>query len=105
MQVKLLHVLQDRTIHRLGGSQEIPINVRFIAATNKPLRELVDAKQFREDLFYRLTELPILVPPLRERPEDILILADHFLAQHTVRHRKSITEYTEEAKEKLTAYP
>ncbi len=78
MQVKLLRVLQEETITKIGGSKEIKINVRIIAATNKDLEKLVEEGQFREDLYYRLNVIPILVPPLRERKDDILLLTKHF---------------------------
>ncbi len=78
MQVKLLRVLQEETITKIGGSKEIKINVRIIAATNKDLEKLVEEGQFRDDLYYRLNVIPILVPPLRERKDDILLLTKHF---------------------------
>lgn len=78
MQVKLLRVLQEETITRIGGTKEIKINVRVIAATNKNLEKLVEEGQFREDLYYRLNVIPITVPPLRERKDDILLLTKHF---------------------------
>lgn len=81
MQVKLLRVLQNRTIERLGGTRTIPINVRIIAATKKNLRDMIAAGTFREDLYYRLNVLPIGLPPLRARPEDIPVLTDHFLSR------------------------
>lgn len=86
MQVKLLRVLQNRTIERVGGIRTMPVNVRVIAATKKDLREMVAAKTFREDLYYRLNVLPLALPPLRERPEDILVLANAFL-KHFFRQR------------------
>jgi len=78
MQVKLLRVLQEETITKIGGSKEIKIKVRIIAATNKDLEKLVEEGQFRDDLYYRLNVIPILVPPLRERKDDILLLTKHF---------------------------
>jgi len=71
-------VLQEETITKIGGSKEIKINVRIIAATNKDLEKLVEEGQFRDDLYYRLNVIPILVPPLRERKDDILLLTKHF---------------------------
>ena len=79
MQVKLLRALQDRRIRRVGGNDEIEVDVRVIAATNSSLETLVREKRFREDLFYRLQVIPVHAPPLRERREDIPILADYFL--------------------------
>ena len=78
-QAKLLRVLQEKKIQRLGGMDEIPVNVRILAATNQDLEKLVAQEQFREDLFYRLNVFPINIPPLRERREDILPLAEHFI--------------------------
>ncbi|MDA5109088.1 sigma-54 dependent transcriptional regulator [Brevibacillus thermoruber] len=82
LQVKLLRVLQDRTLVRLGGVEPVPVDVRIIAATNRDLRELIRRGQFREDLFYRLHVVPIHMPPLRERKEDIPLLVQHFLAKY-----------------------
>jgi transcriptional regulator with GAF, ATPase, and Fis domain len=78
MQVKLLRVLQNRTVERLGGTHTIPVNVRVIAGTKRDLKQMVAEGKFREDLFYRLNVLPVSLPPLRERREDIPVLMDHF---------------------------
>src|SRR6476660_2156783 len=82
MQVKLLRVLQNRTVERVGGTRTIPINVRINAGTKRDLKQLVGEGRFREDLFYRLNVLPVALPPLRERPEDIPVLMEHFLERY-----------------------
>ncbi|MCL4848011.1 MAG: sigma-54 dependent transcriptional regulator [Acidobacteria bacterium] len=79
MQVKLLRVLQNRTVERLGGSRAISIDVRVITGSKRNLRQLVDEGKFREDLFYRLNVIPLVLPPLRDRREDIPLLAEHFI--------------------------
>ncbi|HEY6251937.1 MAG TPA: sigma-54 dependent transcriptional regulator, partial [Candidatus Angelobacter sp.] len=90
MQVKLLRVLQERSLRPVGGTQETSIDVRVIAATNKDLKQLVANNAFREDLYYRVSVIPILVPPLRERREDIELLANHFLKKYATAAQKSI---------------
>src|SRR5207249_4440402 len=82
MQAKLLRVLQERRLERVGGSESIEVDVRIIAATNRPLQRLVKQGKFREDLFYRLHVVKIDLPPLRQRPEDILLLATHFTQKY-----------------------
>jgi two-component system response regulator AtoC len=82
VQVKLLRLLQEKEFERLGGTQTLKADVRFVAATHRPLEQMVKAGQFREDLFYRLSVVPILLPPLRSRPEDIEPLVKHFCALH-----------------------
>ena len=86
MQVKLLHVLQHHTLTRVGGTQPVSIDVRIIAATNCDLEKMVREKQFREDLFYRLSVMNIRIPPLRERKNDIIPLAQHFLQYYNVKY-------------------
>jgi len=90
MQVKLLRVLQERNLRPVGGTQETPIDVRVIAATNKDLKQLVANNTFREDLYYRVSVIPIFVPPLRERREDVPLLANHFLKKYATAAQKSI---------------
>lgn len=86
LQVKLLRVLQEQVIYRVGGRRPIKLDIRIIAATNKDLKHLIAEKKFREDLYYRLNVVPISIPPLKERREDILPLATHFLNRFNARH-------------------
>jgi two-component system response regulator PilR (NtrC family) len=97
MQVKLLRALQERKIRRVGSTDEAEVDVRVISATNVPLETLVAEKRFREDLFYRLQVIPIRTPPLRERREDIPLLAAHFLEKFTAEMGKSVAKVSEEA--------
>ncbi len=90
LQAKLLRVLQEREIQRVGGSESVPVDIRVITATNKDLERAVKEGAFREDLFYRIAAFPIVIPPLRERREDIPVLARHFLDRHAARAGKSI---------------
>jgi two-component system response regulator PilR (NtrC family) len=90
MQVKLLRVLQERCIRPVGGAQESPIDVRVIAATNRNLQDMVANNTFREDLYYRVSVIPISVPPLRERRDDVELLAIHFLKKYAVAAQKAI---------------
>jgi two-component system response regulator PilR (NtrC family) len=101
MQVKLLRVLQERSIRPVGGTQETPIDVRVIAATNKDLRQMVAANTFREDLYYRVSVIPIQVPPLRDRREDVELLASHFLKKYANAAQKSIVRIRPESLETL----
>jgi transcriptional regulator with PAS, ATPase and Fis domain len=82
MQVKLLRVLQNHTIERLGGTRTIPVDVRVITGSKRDLRQMVAETKFREDLFYRLNVIPIMLPPLRDRREDIPMLAEHFIKRY-----------------------
>jgi two-component system, NtrC family, response regulator HydG len=104
MQVKLLRVIQERQITRVGGEQEIPVDVRLMAATNKDLAEQIKNGQFREDLYYRLNVVNIEVPPLRDRPEDIPLLAQHFLARFAQKNQKDIKGFTPEAMDRMIRY-
>ncbi|MBI2132446.1 MAG: sigma-54-dependent Fis family transcriptional regulator [Candidatus Tectomicrobia bacterium] len=104
LQAKVLRVLQEREFERVGGEQAIRVDVRIIAASNKDLRRLVGEGRFREDLFYRLFVFHIHLPPLRERGEDILPLAGHFVRQFSAEMGKSIGGLTPEAQEALTSH-
>lgn len=101
LQVKLLRVLQEKEFERVGESRTIRVDVRVVAATNAPLEELVAAGQFREDLYYRLNVVPIVLPPLRERREDIPLLARYFLRRYAEQHRCAVPELTPEVLEWL----
>ncbi len=104
MQVKLLRVLQESEFERVGGIKTIKVDVRLVTATNRDLLAEVGAGAFREDLFYRLNVVPIHIPPLRERREDIPLLADHFIAKFNDCLKKEIAAITPEAVERLVAY-
>ena len=104
LQTKLLRFLQEREFERVGGTKPIGVDVRIIAATNRDLDGAVKENQFREDLYYRLNVIPIILPPLRERKEDIPTLAYFFLQRFSSETKKSFTEITQEAAEKLQAY-
>jgi two-component system response regulator PilR (NtrC family) len=104
MQVKLLRVLQERSIRPVGGSQESAIDVRVIAATNKDLMQMVGANTFREDLYYRVSVIPIQVPPLRDRREDVEMLAVHFLKKYSAAAQKSILRISGESLAGLRQY-
>jgi two-component system, NtrC family, response regulator len=104
IQVKLLRVLQERTFERVGGTHSVNVDLRLIAATNKDLKLTVEQGGFREDLFYRLNVVQIDMPPLRERREDIPLLAMHFLQKYSGENRKQVTGFTTEAMDYLTAY-
>ena len=104
MQVKLLRALQERRIRRVGGTEETEVDVRVIAATNAPLEEYVKQKRFREDLFYRLQVIPIVTPPLRERREDIPLLAQHFTQRFARQMGKGVAKVSQEAMQLLGAF-
>ncbi len=104
LQAKLLRVLQSRTFERVGASESITVNVRIIAATNHDLEKHVGEGLFRADLFYRLNVLPIQIPPLRERREDIPPLAAHFLRKHSREAKKQVTGFSDEAMDVLLTY-
>ena len=104
MQVKLLRVLQEREFTRVGGNEVIKIDVRVIAATNKNLLEEIDTGRFRDDLFYRLNVINLNVPPLRERKEDIPLLAHHFLTMFSEKNNKQIQGFTPQAMDRMLKY-
>jgi formate hydrogenlyase transcriptional activator len=104
LQPKLLHVMQERQFERLGGSATIHTDVRVICATHRDLVEMVDARQFRADLFYRLSVFPIELPPLRERPEDIPMLVRHFAMDYAARMNKRITAISEDFTKALISH-
>ena len=104
MQVKLLHVLQERRFRRVGGLEELTADIRVIAATNQDLTKSVAEGRFREDLYYRINVIPIVLPPLRDRREDIPLIAEHFLAKFTEQMGKAIAGISREAMELLVGY-
>ncbi|MGD9224087.1 MAG: sigma 54-interacting transcriptional regulator [Desulfobacteraceae bacterium] len=104
MQVNLLRVITDRSIVRIGGTRHIPVDVRLIAATNKNLLDEVEKGNFREDLYYRLNVVPFRLPPLRERPEDVIPIAEYHLLRISKRFGKQIDSIHPDAKKALAAY-
>ncbi len=104
LQAKLLRVLQERTVRRVGGSKDLPVDLRVIAATNRNLRQRMQVGSFREDLFYRLNVVPLHLPPLRERGNDILLLSKYFLSQFSQSFGKSFKGITAEAEQMMLAY-
>jgi two-component system response regulator PilR (NtrC family) len=104
LQVKLLRVLQERRFRRVGGLDELQADIRVIAATNQDLAKAISEGRFREDLYYRVNVIPIALPPLRERREDIQLLADHFVAKFTVQMDKAITGISHDALDRLMRY-
>ncbi len=103
-QVKLLRVIQEKTIERIGGEKTISLDVRIIAATHRNLEEKIREGRFREDLYYRLNVFPIYAPPLRERKADIMLLADGLLEKYCAEHNRSIRRISSEAIDLLTSY-
>ena len=103
-QVKLNRALQEKEIRRVGDTQPLAVNVRVIAATHRDLREEIRAGRFREDLFYRLHVFPVRLPPLRERPEDVPLLAGHFLSKHARALRRELAGFEPEATQRLVGH-
>lgn len=105
LQAKLLRVLQEREIEHLGGTNPIPVDVRVIAATNKDLQEMVSNGNFREDLYFRLNVIPIIIPPLRSRKEDILALSEHFISTFNNLFQANVLGLGKDVKELILNYP
>ena len=105
LQAKLLRFLQERTIERVGGRQEIPVDVRVVCATHQDLQNLIAESRFREDLYYRLAEIVIEIPPLRDRQGDALLLAQAFLRRFAQEQRRTSLSFTEEAAQAIERHP
>ena len=105
IQSKLLRVLEERCFERVGGTQSIDVDVRILVATNKDLQAAVAQKTFREDLYFRISSVPITIPPLRERGEDVILLADQFLERFRREFRKPSLRLSEDARARLRSYP
>ncbi|MEL7368850.1 MAG: sigma-54 dependent transcriptional regulator [Myxococcota bacterium] len=104
VQAKLLRVLQENEIERLGGAQTIPVDFRLVSATNRDLESMVQDGSFREDLFYRLNVIGIRLPPLRDRPEDIPLIADHFVRLYAKKNAKTMAGLTDDARQAMANY-
>jgi two-component system response regulator PilR (NtrC family) len=104
MQVKLLRVLQDKRFRRLGGTEEVQADIRVIAATNQDLQKMVAEGRFREDLYYRINVIQVHLPPLRDRREDVPLLAEHFLAKYAGGVERAVRGISHEAQELLATY-
>ena len=104
VQSKLLRVLEEKQFERVGGTQPIEVDVRIVTATNKDLHAAVHARAFREDLYFRISAVPLAIPPLRERGDDVRLLAEHFLERFRREFRKPNLVLTEEARERLRTY-
>jgi DNA-binding NtrC family response regulator len=104
LQVKLLRVVQEREFERVGGTRTIKVDVRILAATNRDLEKAVAEHTFREDLFYRLNVIPVHIPPLRERDDDVLLLVNHFIGEFCRRKRKPLVKVSREASDLLCDY-
>jgi DNA-binding NtrC family response regulator len=105
IQAKLLRVLEERRFDRVGGTQEIEVDVRIVVATNRNLQKHVEQKLFREDLYFRISAVPLTIPPLRERGDDVLLLANHFLDKFSREFGKPGLELSKDAQERLLHYP
>jgi transcriptional regulator with GAF, ATPase, and Fis domain len=105
LQAKILRAIEERRFERVGGTAPLQVDVRLVAATNKDLRAAVSARQFREDLYFRLSVFPITIPPLRDRREDIPLLARYFIDRFCKDLKKPVTALSAEAEEVLSRYP
>jgi two-component system, NtrC family, response regulator AtoC len=105
LQAKFLRMLEDGHIRRLGGTENVPIDVRFIFSTNRDLSRMVAENVFREDLFYRISVVPITIPPLRERTDDLLLLARYYVEEFNKKFKKKVKGFAEDAERILMAYP
>jgi transcriptional regulator with PAS, ATPase and Fis domain len=104
LQAKLLRAVQEQELERVGGTEVIRVDVRIVAATNQDLRQAIDAGTFRRDLYYRLNMIPVYLPPLRERPADILVLVEYFLRKHGEKHNRSLRFVSQKVRSLLTKY-
>src|SRR4029453_8514026 len=105
LQAKLLRFLQDRVIERIGGRERIAVDVRVVCATNKDLPALVQTGAFRQDLFYRISEVTVRIPPLRERPGDAIVIAQSVMERRAREHGRALRGFTPEALRAVQAYP
>jgi two-component system NtrC family response regulator len=105
LQAKLLRFLQERVIERVGGTKEIPINTRVVCATHRPMKEMIEQNQFREDLYFRVSDITIELPPLRERDDDIVLLAQFFLERYASQQGRAIKGLSPSAEAQLMNYP
>ncbi len=104
LQPKILRVIQERVVQRLGGNREIPVDIRLICSTNRDLRKMVKEGSFREDLFYRINVIPIHIPPLRERKEDIPAIARYYLGEFSKSYGKKVSDFEDEVLEVFSKY-
>jgi transcriptional regulator with GAF, ATPase, and Fis domain len=104
IQAKLLRVLEERRFERVGGTQSIDVDVRIVVATNRNLQKMAEEKLFREDLYFRISAVPMTIPPLRERGKDVLLLADHFLDKFSREFKKPGLELSSDARDRLLHY-
>jgi two-component system NtrC family response regulator len=105
LQAKLLRFLQERVIERVGGRESIPIDVRIVCATNKDLEQLIKRNEFREDLYYRISEVTLRIPPLRERPGDAVVIGQAIMERRAREHGRAVRGFTPEAIQAIQAYP